>query len=133
MPPLAGVLEGLSRDRLKEVCRALDLDDSGREKVVLIDRQVWRVHTSNGLRQIGSTEWLPIVPNGGIDPGFLYFLCWSEQVMHVAKGQVSGSTPSRQRVDPAAFYRIFVPRSRPRPLRTSRSRARAGGSSVNDR
>jgi type I restriction enzyme M protein len=35
---LAGILEGLSRDRLKELCRALDLDDSGREKAVLIDR-----------------------------------------------------------------------------------------------
>ncbi|MCK6685912.1 MAG: N-6 DNA methylase, partial [Thermoanaerobaculia bacterium] len=36
--PLADVLEGLSRDRLKEVCRALGLDDSGREKAVLIER-----------------------------------------------------------------------------------------------
>jgi type I restriction enzyme S subunit len=71
--------------------------------------KVWRVRTSSGLRQIGSTEWLPIVPSGEIDPDFLYFLCWSEQVMHVAKGQVSGSTPSRQRVDPAAFYRIRIP------------------------
>jgi type I restriction enzyme S subunit len=71
--------------------------------------KVWRVRVSSGLRQIGSTEWLPIVPNGNIDPDFVYFLCWSDQVMHVAKGQVSGSTPSRQRVDPAAFYRIRVP------------------------
>ena len=71
--------------------------------------KVWRVRASSGLRQIGSTEWLPIVPNGTVDPDFLYFLCWSDQVMYVAKGQVSGSTPSRQRVDPAAFYRIRVP------------------------
>jgi type I restriction enzyme M protein len=35
---LAGILEGLSRDRLKELCRALGLDDSGREKAVLIER-----------------------------------------------------------------------------------------------
>lgn len=35
---LPGVLEGLSRDRLKELCRALDLDDSGREKALLIER-----------------------------------------------------------------------------------------------
>lgn len=35
---LPGILEGLSRNRLKEICRALDLDDSGREKALLIDR-----------------------------------------------------------------------------------------------
>ena len=35
---LPGILEGLSRSRLKEVCRALDLDDTGREKAVLIAR-----------------------------------------------------------------------------------------------
>jgi type I restriction enzyme, S subunit len=71
--------------------------------------KVWRVRAKSGLRQIGSTEWLPIVPNGKIDVDFLYFLCWSDHVMQVAKGQVSGSTPSRQRVDPTAFYRIRVP------------------------
>ncbi len=37
---LADVLEDLPRTRLKEICRALDLDDSGREKAVLIARLV---------------------------------------------------------------------------------------------
>lgn len=71
--------------------------------------KVWRVRPSSGLRQIGSTEWLPIVPTRRVSPDFVYFLCWSDRVMHLAKGQVSGSTPSRQRVDPTAFYRIRVP------------------------
>jgi type I restriction enzyme M protein len=31
-PALATLLSGLSRDRLKELCRQLDLDDGGREK-----------------------------------------------------------------------------------------------------
>jgi hypothetical protein len=35
---LAEVLPELARDRLKEVCRAPGLDDSGREKRVLVDR-----------------------------------------------------------------------------------------------
>lgn len=35
---LAEVLPELSRDRLKEMCRALDLDDGGREKSLLVDR-----------------------------------------------------------------------------------------------
>jgi type I restriction enzyme S subunit len=71
--------------------------------------KVWRVRATAGLRQIGSTEWLPIVPSEQVDPNFLYFVCWSDRVMRVAKGQVSGSTPSRQRVDATAFYRIRIP------------------------
>src|SRR5262245_26254959 len=35
---LAEILPELSRDRLKELCRALDLDDSGREKNALVER-----------------------------------------------------------------------------------------------
>ncbi|RIK79391.1 MAG: hypothetical protein DCC68_13385 [Planctomycetota bacterium] len=44
-----------------------------------------------------------------IDATFLYFACWSRHVMPIAKGLVSGSTPSRQRVDPSAFSQIVVP------------------------
>ena len=32
------ILHGVSRDRLKELCRALDLDDAGRKKVDLVAR-----------------------------------------------------------------------------------------------
>src|SRR5436305_8648404 len=39
---LADILEDLPRTRLKEVCRALELDDSGREKAVLIARLTGR-------------------------------------------------------------------------------------------
>jgi type I restriction enzyme M protein len=35
---LADALAPLSRDRLKEVCRALGLDDAGKEKAVLVER-----------------------------------------------------------------------------------------------
>jgi len=35
---LADALAGYARDRLKELCRALDLDDAGREKSVLVER-----------------------------------------------------------------------------------------------
>src|SRR5208283_2532137 len=35
---LAELLPELSRDRLKELCRALQLDDGGREKSILVER-----------------------------------------------------------------------------------------------
>lgn len=71
--------------------------------------KVWRVAGSSEFRQIGSTEWITILPNDRVDADFLYFLEWSDHVMPIAKTLVSGSTPSRQRVDPTSFYRIRVP------------------------
>ena len=71
--------------------------------------KVWRVGNSTDLRQIGSTEWIPIFPCEDVDSDFLYFLEWSDHVMPLAKKLVSGSTPSRQRVDPKSFYKIKVP------------------------
>ena len=71
--------------------------------------KVWRVGSFTKHRKIGSTEWIPLVPRNDVDPGFLYFLMWSEHVMPKAKTLVSGSTPSRQRVDPRSFYRIQAP------------------------
>jgi type I restriction enzyme M protein len=37
---LAEFLPDLSRDRLKELCRSLDLDDSGRDKAALVERLI---------------------------------------------------------------------------------------------
>ncbi|MGH8728204.1 MAG: restriction endonuclease subunit S [Burkholderiales bacterium] len=71
--------------------------------------KVWRIGNHTAHRKIGSTEWLPLVPRHDVDEQFLYFLMWSEHVMPKAKTLVSGSTPSRQRVDPRSFYRIEAP------------------------
>lgn len=71
--------------------------------------KVWRVGPLNDLRQIGSTEWIPVLPDERMDPDFLYFLEWSDHVMPKAKKLVNGSTPSRQRVDPSSFYKIQIP------------------------
>lgn len=71
--------------------------------------KVWNVKSCSASRRIASTEWLPIVPKAGIDQDFIYYLMWSDWVMPVAQRLVSGSTPSRQRVEPKAFYEIVVP------------------------
>lgn len=65
--PLDAILAGLSRDRLKELCRALDLDDSGRMKAdlvkrlvgkpVLIVRQPWAWAIVSGGKCIENRTW----------------------------------------------------------------------------
>ncbi len=71
--------------------------------------KVWNVRSCSAFRRIASTEWLPIVPKPGVDQDYLYYLMYSEWVMPIAQTLVSGSTPSRQRVDPKSFYEILVP------------------------
>lgn len=61
-------------------------------------------------RKISSTEFIPLrgVP-GLIAAEYLYYLCWSDYVMPKAQELISGSTPSRQRVDARAFSLLLIP------------------------
>lgn len=71
--------------------------------------KVWMVGNYSPFRKVGSTEWIPIKPSSEADVNFLYYIEWSDYVMKIAKTKVSGSTPSRQRVDPKSFYNIVIP------------------------
>jgi type I restriction enzyme S subunit len=72
--------------------------------------KVWKVQSDTKYRKIGSTEWIPIFPdNEKVDSDFLYYVEWTKYVMPVAKTLVTGSTPSRQRVDPTSFFEIKIP------------------------
>ena len=48
------ILQGLSRDRLKELCRAFDLDDSGRKKADLVARLVGPAGTVKRAGGVGA-------------------------------------------------------------------------------
>ena len=71
--------------------------------------KVWNVRSTGGHRRLASTEWLTLRPTEEVDQDFLYFLMYSKWVMPIAKTLVSGSTPSRQRVNEKAFFEIRVP------------------------
>jgi type I restriction enzyme S subunit len=72
--------------------------------------KVWRVCHDSGRRKIASTEFIPLSPiPGQIRSDYLYFLCWSAFVLPKSQELVSGSTPSRQRVDTSGFLDLAVP------------------------
>jgi len=72
--------------------------------------KVWKVQSYSTFRKIGSTEWIPIFPDEDkINSDFLYYIELSKHVMPLAKNMITGSTPSRQRVDSQAFYEIKIP------------------------
>lgn len=71
--------------------------------------KIWRVLPSE-RRKIASTEFIPLYPdNNKITTDFLYYLCWSDYVLPRSQELVSGSTPSRQRVDINSFTKINIP------------------------
>jgi type I restriction enzyme S subunit len=72
--------------------------------------KVWRVVSTSARRKIASTEFIPLTPiEGKTSSEFLYYLAWSDHVLPKSQELVSGSTPSRQRVDVKAFLRIPIP------------------------
>jgi type I restriction enzyme S subunit len=72
--------------------------------------KVWKVGNYSPHRKIGTTEWFPILPDKSrVHPDFLFYLLKSQHVMPRAQSLVSGSTPSRERVDAQSFYALDVP------------------------
>ena len=72
--------------------------------------KVWKVGNYSNYKKIGSGEWITIFPNPyEVSAEYLFYLELSKFVMPIAKTLVTGSTPSRQRVDPKSFYKLKVP------------------------
>jgi type I restriction enzyme M protein len=93
---LPEVLADLSRDRLKELCRALDLDDSGKEKAALIDRLAGvKVSAdvsakSNGSKANGTPEpVIEITPGAKLTVDALERYLWS--AADILRGSIDSS------------------------------------------
>ena len=71
--------------------------------------KVWLVKGHSKYKKIASTEWIAISPHKGVCIDFIYYVMWSNFVMPYAKSLTSGSTPSRQRIDPKQFFKINIP------------------------
>ncbi|RLG30370.1 hypothetical protein DRN97_10660 [Methanosarcinales archaeon] len=72
--------------------------------------KAWLVKSNTNKRKIASTEFIPLYPKEDrVKDLFLFYLCWSDHVLPKSQGLVSGSTPSRQRVDINAFFKIQIP------------------------
>lgn len=101
--PLADILDGYSRNRLKELCRSLDLDDSGREKTLLIDRLAGTraggdvaipapgktVPKANGTRANGNGDQLGLPAEGVLTVDQLERYLWS--AADILRGSIDSS------------------------------------------
>ena len=87
---LGEILGGFSRDRLKEVCRALGLDDAGKDKATLVDRLT-------GARTGTTTE----PTTGAMTPPEI-----SPPPKGASAGRANGQSAGATRAAPAAAEKI---------------------------
>jgi type I restriction enzyme M protein len=94
---IADVLAELSRDRLKEVCRALDVDDAGKEKAVLVERLVGRngngefmpPSRTNGVARVTAAEPVEVSPGEKLTTDKLEQYLWS--AADILRGSIDSS------------------------------------------
>ncbi len=101
-PTLAEILPELSRNRLKELCRAFDLDDNGREKGALVERLMGQAaskaepappskksngHSANGAGKIAET--IEVVPGEKLTVDRLERYLWS--AADILRGSIDSS------------------------------------------
>ena len=71
--------------------------------------KVWIIPESNGPQKLGSTEWLPVIPNERLSAGYVASYLSSSIFHFRALRLVQGSSNSHQRINPKAFYRLQLP------------------------
>jgi len=94
---LADVLSELSRDRLKEVCRALELDDTGKEKAALVERLAGGKSNSdpapasktNGATRVVAAEDVEVSPDEKLTTDKLERYLWS--AADILRGSIDSS------------------------------------------
>ncbi len=93
---LAELLPDLSRDRLKELCRALGLDDAGREKSALVDRLAGTKGASdalpaktNGAARAPTPEPVDVTPDTKLTVDRLEGYLWS--AADILRGSIDSS------------------------------------------
>ncbi len=71
--------------------------------------KIYRVLHRSAHRQIATTEFICLEPKHDVDTEYLFYACSWRRVIAKAQQLTSGSTPSRQRVDPSSFGDIEIP------------------------
>ena len=82
------ILEDLSRDRLKELCRTFDLDDAGRDKAGLVERLTGHASTSKDAES-GVADTPALLPTGTLTVDQLEGYLWS--AADILRGSIDSS------------------------------------------
>jgi len=71
--------------------------------------KIWYVNSESKLQKVASTEFIPLKANSNSTSKFIYYLSWSKYLLGKYKSITSGTTPSRERIEPKLFFNLHVP------------------------
>ena len=71
--------------------------------------KIWAVTGSSKYDRLGSTEWLPVIPNDDFSVNYILAFLSSQTFMKRVMRFVQGSSNSHKRVDPKRFYELKIP------------------------
>lgn len=85
------------------------------EDVVLFSKlnpnlpKIWTVKFDQSIKKLGSTEWLPVIPNETFKIEYLLAFLSSDYFINQVMRFVQGTSNSHKRVDPKKFYALKIP------------------------
>ncbi|WP_241242130.1 restriction endonuclease subunit S [Thalassotalea sp. G2M2-11] len=85
------------------------------EDVVLFSKlnpnlpKIWTVEFDELVKKVGSTEWLPVIPNETFKICYLLAYLSSDYFINQVMRFVQGTSNSHKRVDPKKFYALKIP------------------------
>lgn len=85
------------------------------EDVVLFSKlnpnlpKIWTVEFNQSVKKLGSTEWLPVIPNETFKIEYLLAFLSSDYFINQVMRFVQGTSNSHKRVDPKKFYALKIP------------------------
>ena len=71
--------------------------------------KIWAVTGSSKYDRLGSTEWLPVIPNNDFSVNYVLAFLSSQTFMKRVMRFVQGTSNSHKRVDPKRFYELKIP------------------------
>ncbi|NJE04104.1 restriction endonuclease subunit S [Thermococcus sp. MV11] len=71
--------------------------------------KIWLVTGESDYKKISSTEFIPLKPVRNLKSEFLYYALQDKYFIQISQQVVTGSTPSRQRINPNKFMKLQIP------------------------
>ena len=71
--------------------------------------KIWAVTGNSEHDRLGSTEWLPVIPNDDFSVNYILAFLSSQTFLKRVMRFVQGTSNSHKRVDPKRFYELKIP------------------------
>lgn len=101
--------EKVQGDTIKSNKLLIDKDTVLFSKLNPFPPKIWAITGVTEHQRLGSTEWLPVLPNKDFSVSFIVAYLSSQIFLQKVLRYVQGTSNSHKRVDPTRFYELKIP------------------------